>query len=77
MVVWNRVILLSMSLCAIVASCHSTYQKPLDPFTLLRYDKRTAEDEPPNAEKNVSVEFDEYPVSTVSEGRRVVILIIP
>lgn len=45
-----------------VALCESTFQKPLDPFTLLRYDKRTPEDQPPNNEKNVSVEFDEYPV---------------
>lgn len=64
MVVCNGMVLFSISLCAVVASCDSTFQKPLDPFTLLRYDKRTAGDEPPNnAEKNVSVEFDEYPVS--------------
>lgn len=55
-----------MSVCmAAVVSCDSTFQKPLDPFTLLRYDKRTPEDQPAtqNNEKSVSVEFDEYPVS--------------
>lgn len=61
MVLWNKIVLFLISLC-MVALCDSTFQKPLDPFTLLRYDKRTPEDQPPNNEKNVSVEFDEYPV---------------
>jgi|UniRef100_A0A2S2R8V1 hypothetical protein len=62
MVVWNIIVLLLIPLC-MIASCDPTFQKPLDPFTLLRYDKRAAEDQPPSNDKNnVSVEFDEYPV---------------
>ncbi|XP_060873019.1 uncharacterized protein LOC132946918 [Metopolophium dirhodum] len=61
MVLWNKIVLFLISLC-MVALCDSAFQKPLDPFTLLRYDKRTPEDQPPNNEKNISVEFDEYPV---------------
>lgn len=60
----KAIALLLISLCA-VTSCESTFQKPLDPFTLLRYDKRAAEDQPSNSEKNTSVEFDEYPVQYV------------
>jgi len=63
MVLWNKIVLFLISLC-MVALCDSAFQKPLDPFTLLRYDKRTPEDQPPNNEKNISVEFDEYPVGT-------------
>lgn len=68
MVVWKKTALFLLSLCA-AATCGSAFQKPLDPFTLLRYDKRIPEDEPLpqpqplTKEKNVSVEFDEYPVS--------------
>lgn len=62
MVLWNKISLFLISLF-MVASCDSAFQKPLDPFTLLRYDKRTAEDQLPSNDKTVSVEFDEYPVS--------------
>lgn len=66
MVLWNKTDLLLISIC-MVAWCDASFQKPLDPFTLLRYDKRTAENQsppPPNNEKSTSIEFDEYPVST-------------
>lgn len=71
MVIWKKIALVLVSLC-LVASCESTFQKPLDPFTLLRYDKRTVEDQPPppqppTKEKATSIEFDEYPVSLDDE----------
>ncbi|VVC39753.1 Hypothetical protein CINCED_3A012316 [Cinara cedri] len=60
-VLWSKITLFLISLY-MIAWCDSAFQKPLDPFTLLRYDKRTAEDQLSNNDKNASVEFDEYPV---------------
>ncbi|XP_050546348.1 uncharacterized protein LOC126908382 [Daktulosphaira vitifoliae] len=61
MIICNVIILIFISL--LIASGESDFQKPLDPLTLLRYEKRAEEEQQSsNDETSQEVEFDEYPV---------------
>ncbi|XP_050434588.1 uncharacterized protein LOC126841882 [Adelges cooleyi] len=64
MIIWNAIGLMCIS--CLVASCEPALHKPVDPLTLLRYEKRAEEQQQQQQssgdDKNPPVEFDEYPV---------------